>query len=66
MSLLCRVVQFIDGMNVPVIMQRRCLFNSGGASDSVHRQSRGHSRCANRDWYTASSSVVYGGGEGVF
>ena len=23
-----------------------CLFNSGGASDSVHRQSRGHSRCA--------------------
>ena len=24
----------------------RCLFNSRGASDSVHRQSRGHSCCA--------------------
>ena len=56
------VVQFIDGLDVPVIMQRRRSRDSEGATDSVHRQSRGHS-CRNRD---GSAPSVYGGDEGFF
>ena len=36
---------FIDVLDVPVTMQRRCLFDSIGASNSVHRQSRGIAGC---------------------
>ena len=34
-----QVPQFIDGLDVAVIMQRLVVSNSGSASDSVHRQS---------------------------
>ena len=53
-------------VNVPVIMQRQVLlFQHGGASDSVHRQSRGHSSCAT-EIGTLFSADVYGGGDGAF
>ena len=38
-------VLFIDVLDVPVILQRRFLVDSRGASDSVHRQSRGIAGC---------------------
>ena len=56
------VVQFIDGLDVPVIMQRRRSRDSEGATDSVHRRSRGRSS-RHRD---GSAPSVYDGDEGFF
>ena len=52
-------------VNVPVTMQRRCLFNSRGASDSVHRQSRGHLVVQQRP-VRSFYQRRYGGGDWVF
>ena len=61
MSLLA---QFINGSDVPVIMQRRLY--SGSASDSVHRRSPWTVQLRNRERYSTFSSGGYGGGEGFF
>ena len=50
-----------------MIMQRRVgLFNSRGASDSVHRQSRGQTSCATGHGTRLSAMVVLCGDEWVF
>ena len=64
MSLVCRFRcrRSSAVVNVPVIIQRQVSsLRCGGASDSVHRQSRGHSRCARE-----TGTWRYGGGDGAF
>ena len=64
MSLVCRFRcrRSSAVVYVPVIIQRQVSsLQCGGASDSVHRQSCGHSRCA-----TETGTRRYGGGDGAF
>ena len=57
------LAQFIDVMDVPVIMQRRLY--SGSASDSVRRQSPWTVQLCNREWYSTFCSGAYGGDDGM-
>ena len=65
LGLLAGAVECLDQVADVPVLSLRCL-QGLGASDSVHRRRQWTFLLCNRDGYTASSSVGYGGDEGFF